>query len=314
MRSGPNDPCWCNSGAKYKKCHRDADEGIVRGVVRPVRPGRVSPKRAVPPSILRPDYAESGRPARKGEPAIKAPDVIERLRRACRAAAEVLEAVGAAVKPGVTTDALDALCHDEYLKRGGYPSTLNYHGYPKSLCTSVNEVICHGIPDDRPLEDGDIVNLDVTIFLEGVHGDCSATFPVGNIDEESRRLMRIALECRDLGIAAVKPGGQIRDIGRAIELHARKHGMGTVRAFEGHGIGTKFHSDPQVPHWDDANATTTILPGMTFTVEPMITLGTWQHRSWDDGWTAVTADGKRTAQYEHTILVTEAGTEILTRV
>jgi methionyl aminopeptidase len=198
------------------------------------------------------------------------------------------------------------------IEAGGYPSPLNYHGFPKSLCTSVNEVICHGIPDSRPLEDGDIVNLDVTVYLDGVHGDCSATFFVGNVDEDSKRLVQVTRECLNLGIAAVKPGRPISDIGRAIEQHATKHGMSVVRAYCGHGIGERFHSSLQIPHYYEPEADTVIQAGMTFTVEPMINLGHWHHRSWDDGWTAVTADGSRSAQFEHTLLVTDAGAEILT--
>jgi methionyl aminopeptidase len=189
---------------------------------------------------------------------------------------------------------------------------LNYHGYPKSLCTSVNEVICHGIPDSRALEDGDIVNLDVTAYIGGVHGDTNATFLVGDVDPASRQLVRVTEECTWHGIEAVKPGRPISDIGRAIEDHAKRYRYGVVRAFIGHGIGEQFHTDVQVLHYYDSRATTIMRPGMTFTIEPMIAMGGWQHRMWDDGWTAVTADGKRTAQFEHTVLVTDGGAEVLT--
>ncbi|MDY7230116.1 type I methionyl aminopeptidase [Hyalangium rubrum] len=315
---GNNDPCWCGSGSKYKKCHRGADaaEARKRGFDAPrhgIRPGTLSPVRSVPTHILRPDYAESGRPSRAAEVSeVKSADVIARMRRAGKAAAQVLELTGAAVRPGITTDELDAIAHEAYIKLGGYPSTLNYHGFPKSLCTSVNEVICHGIPDSRALEEGDIVNLDITIYLEGVHGDCSATFFVGKVDPDSERLVRVTRECLDLGVAAVKPGRPISDIGRAIEDHATKNGMSVVRAYCGHGIGERFHSPLQIPHYYEADANTIMRPGMTFTVEPMINLGHWQHRTWDDGWTAVTADGSRSAQFEHTLVVTEQGVEILT--
>jgi methionyl aminopeptidase len=180
------------------------------------------------------------------------------------------------------------------------------------LCTSVNEVICHGIPDDRALVDGDIVNLDVTIYMDGVHGDTNATFLVGDVDEESRRLVAVTHECLLRGIEAVRPGRPISDIGAAIEAHAHAGGYGVVRAFVGHGVARQFHGPPQVPHHYDGSATTVIQPGMTFTIEPMITLGTWRHVMWDDGWTAVTADRRRTAQFEHTLLVNDAGAEILT--
>jgi methionyl aminopeptidase len=243
---------------------------------------------------------------------VRTPDVIERMRVAGRAAAEILQTVGAAVAPGVTTDELDALCHEECITRGGYPSPLNYGAFPKSLCTSVNEVICHGIPDDRALIEGDIVNLDVTIYLDGVHGDTNATFPVGRIDDASARLVEVTRECLDRGIAAARPGRQVREIGRAIQAHAEGEGYGVVRAFVGHGIAEQFHTDLQIPHYDDPRATTVIEPGMTFTIEPMITMGAWQHELWDDNWTAVTVDRKRTAQFEHTLLVTDDGVEVLT--
>jgi len=299
-----NDPCWCGSGRKFKRCHKASTDRI--------RPGRVSPPRAVPADIARPPYADTGVPQRHTDSHVRSPQVIERMRRAGRAAAEVLQAVGDAVAPGVTTDELDALCHEECIRRRGYPSPLNYGAFPKSLCTSVNEVICHGIPDDRALVDGDIVNLDVTIYLDGVHGDTNATFPVGQIDEASARLIAVTHDCLDRGIAAVKPGRPIRDIGRAIQAHAEGQGYGVVRAFVGHGIGEQFHTDLQVPHYDDPRASTVIEPGMTFTIEPMITMGAWQHQLWGDGWTAVTVDRQRTAQFEHTLLVTDDGAEILT--
>ena len=180
------------------------------------------------------------------------------------------------------------------------------------MCTSVNEVICHGIPDSRPLGEGEIVNCDVTIYLDGVHGDCSATYFVGDVDAESRRLVEVTEQCMYAGIGAVRPGARVRDIGRAIEEHATRNGFGVVRAFVGHGIGEQFHTDLMIPHYDDASATTILVPGMIFTVEPMITEGEWTHRTWDDGWTAVTTDLGRTAQFEHTVLVTELGVEILT--
>jgi methionyl aminopeptidase len=300
-----NDPCWCGSGRKFKRCHKASTDHV--------RPGRLSPTRVVPPEIPRPPYAESGVPVRRADRHVRTPEVIEKMRVACRAAAEVLETVGAAVAPGVTTDELDALCHEECIRRGGYPSPLNYGAFPKSLCTSVNEVICHGIPDDRALIDGDIVNLDVTIYLGGVHGDTNATFPVGTIDQESADLIRVTRECLDLGIAAVKPGRQIREIGRAIQTHAEGHGYGVVRAFVGHGIADQFHTDLQIPHYDNPRATTVIETGMTFTIEPMITVGAYQHEIWPDNWTAVTVDRRRTAQFEHTLLVHDGGAEILTR-
>jgi methionyl aminopeptidase len=267
----------------------------------------------VPPHIAPTDYYRTGDPVRRDEPMVKSSDVLARMRVAGRVAAEVLDLTGAAVRPRVTTDELDRVAHQAYVERGAYPSTLNYHGYPKSICTSVNEVICHGIPDDRPLEEGDIVNIDVTAYIGGVHGDCSATFCVGEVDGDSRALVEATRECRDLGIAAVRPGRPISVIGQAIETHAHAHGYGVVRVFVGHGIGEQFHISPSVPHYYTPEATATIMqPGMTFTIEPMITMGDWREKMWDNGWTAVTADGRRTAQFEHTVVVTEDGADVLT--
>ncbi len=304
MKLRSNDPCWCGSGRKYKRCHRGSEGRVL--------PGRVGPLRSVPESISRPDYVGSGEPVRRDEPMVKSASVIEAVRRAGKIAAEVLAVTGAAVAPGVTTDELDAIAHAAYLERGAYPSTLGYHGYPKSICTSVNEVICHGIPDDRPLAEGDIVNVDVTAYVDGVHGDCSAMFFAGEVDEESRRLVEVTRACRDLGIAAVAPGRPISDIGRAIEDHAHAAGYGVVRAFIGHGIGESFHTAPSIPHYYTPEARTVMEPGMIFTIEPMITVGSWREKMWDNGWTAVTSDGRRSAQFEHTLLVTDAGAEVLT--
>ncbi len=315
-RPGRNDPCWCGSGQKYKKCHLEADARAAPARVRPVRrplaPGKVTPRRAVPAAIPRPDYAQGRRLPAPGGRDVKTAGELERLRRACRAAARVLRVAGESVRPGITTDALDELAHEETLRLGGYPSPLNYRGFPKSLCTSVNEVICHGIPDSRPLEDGDIVNLDVTVFLDGMHGDCSATFLVGEVDADGRRLVQVARECLAKGIAAVRPGRPISDIGKVVEAHASRHGYGVVRAYCGHGIGDTFHTSLQIPHHYDPAVKRVMEPGMTFTIEPMITEGTWQDLLWNDGWTAVTADGKRSAQFEHTLAVGEEGAEVLT--
>ncbi|HET9554774.1 MAG TPA: type I methionyl aminopeptidase [Anaeromyxobacteraceae bacterium] len=315
-KPGRNDPCWCGSGQKYKKCHLESDEqGATAPAPRraraPLRPARVSPRRPVPPEIPRPDYAATGRPSGLGRD-VKGPEELERLRRACRAAARVLRVGGEAVRPGITTDALDELCHAEVVRLGGYPSPLNYRGFPKSICTSVNEVICHGIPDSRPLEEGDLVNLDITVYLDGMHGDCSATFLVGEVDEGGRRLARVAKECLERGIEAVRPGRPVSDIGKAIEPHAARHGYGVVRAYCGHGIGETFHTSLQIPHHFDPKARRIMEPGLTFTIEPMITEGSWEDALWGDGWTAVTADGLRSAQFEHTLVVTEDGAEILT--
>jgi methionyl aminopeptidase len=299
-----NDLCWCGSGRKYKRCHRKIEGRVLQG--------EVSPMREVPAEIGRPSYADTGDVVPWDEPRIKSPDVIERMRHAGSVAAEILRLAGEAVRPGVTTDEIDAYVHDLYIERGAYPSPLNYHGYPKSLCTSANEVICHGIPDSRVLLNGDILNLDVTAYIGGVHGDTNATFYVGDVDPVSRRLTEVTEECMWHGIEAVVPGRPLSDIGKAIEQHAKQHRYGVVRAFIGHGIGEQFHTDVQVFHYYEPRANMIMRPGMTFTIEPMITLGTWQHKMWDDDWTAVTADGKRTAQFEHTILVTDDGCDVLT--
>ncbi|MEV4677773.1 MULTISPECIES: type I methionyl aminopeptidase [Actinomadura] len=276
-----------------------------------LRPGTVSPMRKVPSAIPRPEYVGKKRP-KTGEPDVKTPEIIERMRVAGKIAAQALAEVGAHIKPGVTTDELDRIGHEFLLDHGAYPSTLGYRGFPKSLCTSINEVICHGIPDDTVLRDGDIVNIDITAYIDGVHGDTDATFLCGDVDEESRLLVERTREATMRGIRAVKPGRALNVIGRVIESYAKRFGYGVVRDFTGHGIGTTFHSGLVVPHYDDPAATTIIEPGMTFTVEPMLTLGTHDYDIWPDGWTVVTKDRKRTAQFEHTLLVTDDGHEILT--
>jgi methionyl aminopeptidase len=276
-----------------------------------LNPGRLSPARHVPASITRPEYVGKKQPT-LGEPDVKDAGTIERMRVACRLAAQALEEVGRHVQPGVTTDYLDKVGHEFLIERGAYPSPLGYRGYPKSLCTSLNEVICHGIPDDTVIGDGDIVNIDITAYIGGVHGDTNGTFLAGNVDEESRLLVERTHEAMMRGIRAVAPGRSLNVIGRVIESYAKRFGYGVVRDFTGHGIGTTFHSGLIVPHYDDPGSALTIEAGMTFTIEPMLTLGTINYDIWPDGWTAVTKDRKRTAQFEHTILVTEDGHEILT--
>src|SRR5690242_10678712 len=270
-----------------------------------VAPGALSPRRPVPASIPRPEYVDRPGPARFTGPEVKDAETIEKMRVAGRIAADAMAAAAAVIAPGVTTDELDRIGHEYLLDHGAYPSTLGYKGFPKSLCTSVNEVICHGIPDDRPLEDGDIVNIDITAYVDGVHGDTDATYLVGDVDEESRLLVERTQEALNRAIKAVRPGRRLNVIGRVIESYARRFGYGVVRDFTGHGIGTTFHSGLIVPHYDDANATTVIETGMTFTIEPMLTLGTIEYEIWPDNWTVVTKDRKRTAQFEHTLLVTE---------
>jgi methionyl aminopeptidase len=276
-----------------------------------LQPGRISPMRPVPATIDAPEYVGRKRP-RIGEPDVKDPDTIERMRVAGRIAAQALEEVGRHVAPGVTTDELDRIGHEFLIGHGAYPSTLGYRGYPKSLCTSLNEVICHGIPDDTVIAEGDIVNVDITAYIGGVHGDTNATFPAGAVGEQSRLLIERTHEAMMRGIRAVAPGRPLNAIGRVIESYARRFGYGVVRDFTGHGIGTTFHSGLIVPHFDDPDVTVIMEPGMTFTIEPMLTLGTIDYDIWPDGWTVVTKDRKRTAQFEHTILVTADGYEILT--
>ncbi len=275
-------------------------------------PGTIGPERAVPSGIDRPEYVGQTEPLPYRGPSVRSSETIAAMRVAGRVAAQALDAVEAAIAPGVTTDELDRVGHEFLIDQGAYPSTLGYRGYPKSLCSSVNEVICHGIPDDRPLADGDIVNIDITAYIGGVHGDTNKTYLVGDVDEESRLLVERTHEATMRAIKAVRPGRQINVIGRVIEAYAARFGYGVVRDFTGHGVGPAFHDGLVVPHYDDPSATTVIESGMTFTIEPMLTLGGIAWDQWDDDWTAVTRDGSRTAQFEHTLLVTDDGAEILT--
>lgn len=304
-----NDPCWCGGGEKLKRCHGDR-----RALQRPpVRRGTPAPVRPVPDSIGRPPYlATGGEPTGRAGRQVFDAAGLEAMRRAGRVAARVLLDAGAAVRPGVTTAELDAIAHESYLRQGAYPSTLGYRGFAHSVCTSVNEVACHGIPDSRPLVEGDIVNIDVTAFVDGHHGDTSATFAVGSIHPAVDALVRSTCEATLAGIAAVVPGRTIIEIGRAVEAVARPRGYGVVTMYGGHGIGTVFHAAPHIHHVATPSATATLVPGMTFTVEPMLTVGRDDLAAWDDGWTEVTVDGLVSAQFEHTVAVTDAGVEILT--
>jgi len=276
-------------------------------------PGTLGATRAVPPAISRPEYVGKSAPATyTGDDTYDAA-TIDRIRSAGRIAAGALDAVGRAIAPGMTTDDIDAIAHDYVVSHGAYPSTLGYRGYPKSSCTSLNEVICHGIPDDTVLESGDIVNVDVTAFLDGVHGDTNRTYFVGEPAPQVRELVERTHEAMMRGIKAVAPGRQVNVIGRAIESYARRFGYGVVRDYTGHGVGTNFHSGLIIPHYDSAPLyDTEIKAGMVFTIEPMLTLGTHEWDIWDDNWTVLTRDRSLTAQFEHTIVVTETGAEILT--
>ena len=278
----------------------------------PLKPGQQSPRRPVPSHIARPEYVDKPAPKRNTDPWVQPEEIIEAMRVAGRLAARALEEAGKVIAPGVTTDHVDAVVHEFLCDNNAYPSTLGYRQFPKSCCTSLNEVICHGIPDSTVISDGDIVNVDVTAFIGGVHGDTNATFLAGDVDEESRLLVERTREATMRAIKAVKPGRQINVIGRVIEAYAKRFGYGVVRDFTGHGIGRSFHSGLVVLHYDEPKMDTVLEPGMTFTIEPMITLGTIEYDIWDDGWTVTTKDKKRTAQFEHTIVVTKDGSEILT--
>jgi methionyl aminopeptidase len=277
-------------------------------------PGTVAPIRPVPAHIPRPEYVGKAAPARSTEPWVQTPDVIEAMRVAGRVAAGALAVGGATVAPGVTTDEVDRVVHSYLLDHDAYPSTLGYKGFPKSCCTSLNEVICHGIPDSTVIADGDIVNIDVTAFVGGVHGDTNATFLAGAVAEEDRLLVERTREATMRAIRAVRPGRELNVVGRVIESYAKRFGYGVVRDFTGHGIGRSFHSGLVVLHYDEPGVHTVLEQGMTFTIEPMITLGVVDYDIWDDGWTVVTKDRRRTAQFEHTVLVTADGAEILTLI
>ncbi|WP_460815951.1 type I methionyl aminopeptidase [Nocardioides korecus] len=275
-------------------------------------PGTISPRRPVPASIPRPEYVDRPAPAPFTGSEVKDAETIARMRAASTLAAQARELVGSHVVPGVTTDELDRIGHEFLCDHGAYPSTLGYKGFPKSLCASVNEVVCHGIPDSTVVQDGDIVNIDITAFLDGVHGDTNATFLTPGTPPEVVDLVDRTREALRRAINAVRPGRQISVIGRVIESYAKRYGYGVVREFTGHGIGTSFHSGLVVPHYDEPHYDDVIRPGMTFTIEPMLNLGTHEWEMWDDGWTVVTRDRRVSAQFEHTLLVTETGAEVLT--
>ena len=287
-------------------------EGALDAARQPLSPGTLGPTRLVPASIPRPEYVGRPAPSRYTGPEVKDSATIDAMRVAGRIAADALVEVGRHVRPGITTDELDAIGHEYLCDHAAYPSTLGYRGFPKSLCSSLNEVICHGIPDSTRLQDGDICNIDITAFIGGVHGDTNATFLVGEVAEEVRLLVERTRTSLDRAIAAVAPGRPINVIGRVIESYAKRFDYGVVRDFTGHGIGTAFHTGLVIPHFDDPRAGALIEEGMTFTIEPMLTLGTFDYAMWADGWTVVTADGSWSAQFEHTLVVTRTGAEILT--
>ncbi|TKA36325.1 hypothetical protein B0A54_13259 [Friedmanniomyces endolithicus] len=289
------------------------------GSLRPVYP--LSPRRTVPDRVGKPDYAGNGIPASEQTFAAKRKITIlnkkeqDAMRKVCRFGREVLDIAAREIKPGVTTDHIDKMVHEACMERDSYPSPLNYCHFPKSLCTSPNEVICHGIPDHRPLQDGDILNLDISLYHEGFHADLNETYYVGpsaSQNPDNVRVVETARECLDEAIKLVKPGALFRDYGPVIEKVAKAKGCQVVKTYCGHGVNRLFHGAPSVPHYAKNKAVGEAAPGMCFTIEPMITLGSYRDKTWPDDWTSVTADGKRTAQFEHTLLVTETGVEVLT--
>lgn len=287
------------------------------GPLRPLYP--LSGKRLVPQHISRPDYADQSRGIPHGELAAKNHSIeilssneIECVRKACKLARECLDIGLKAVKPGVTTDAIDAVVHKAAIDRDCYPSPLNYYNFPKSCCTSVNEVICHGIPDQRELTNGDILKLDVTCYYNGFHGDACETVFIGSVDESSKLLTIKTYECLMAAVNKVQPGLPYFLVGNIIDELASASGYSVTRKYSGHGIHRLFHTAPWVPHFKNSGAQGIMQPGHVFTIEPMINEGVDSCCNWPDGWTVVTADGRRSAQFEHTVLVTETGVDILT--
>lgn len=286
VKVGRNDPCPCGSGHKYKKCCLDKEEDQARDLK----------------ELYFREYSIR----------LKGPDDIEMIKKAGRVALDTLDLVEQEIRPGMTTGDINTLVHEFTIKKGATPAPLNYRGFPKSVCVSVNEVICHGIPGERVLNEGDIVNVDVTPVLEGYYADASKTFFVGMPGEDARKIVRVARESLRRGISMVRPGNAIGDIGWAIQRYAEAEGCSVVREYVGHGLGLEFHEPPQVPHYGRKGEGVVLAPGMVFTIEPMINLGKRQLNVLDDDWTAVTADGSLSAQFEQTVLVTEHGFESMT--
>lgn len=280
-----NAPCPCGSGEKYKRCCLNK-----------------------PVSTQVPDLQY----AKKNRIRVKTPEQIEGIRRAGQLVIETLDLVKLHIRPGVPTDEINTMVHDFTIRHGAVPAPLNYRGFPKSVCVSINEVVCHGIPSDRELKDGDIVNVDVTSILSSYYADASTTFFVGTPSADARKIVNVSRQCLAEGMAAVKPGNTVGDIGYAIQYYAEGQGCSVVREFVGHGVGVDFHEPPQIPHYGRPGTGVRLMPGMVFTIEPMINLGKKELVILDDGWTAVTKDGSLSAQFEQTLLVTETGVESLT--
>jgi methionyl aminopeptidase len=281
-----NDLCWCGSGKKYKKCHLDSD--IASGTV-------TRDIFETPPGVI-----------------IKTESQIAGIRKSCKLTREVLDMVAERIQPGISTNKINEWVHDFIVDRGAIPAPLNYNGFPKSVCVSLNNVICHGIPDGTVIREGDILNVDVTTIVDGYYGDAGRMFMIGETSKDARRLIQVARECLYIGIDQVKPYHDFGEIGYAIEQHAIKNGFSVVRDYGGHGIGLKFHEEPHVHHYGNRKRGIMMMPDMVFTIEPMINQGRFETRLMPDSWTAVTIDGKLSAQWEHTIRVTETGAEILT--
>jgi len=281
-----------------------------------VKPGKITPKvhsSDLPAHITKPQYALSGEVTEPPlELVIWSPNNIDKIRKSCQLASRVLKETGKHLQPGITTEEIDYFVHNLIIKNGAYPSPLNFHGYPKSVSTSVNNVAVHGIPDDRVLEDGDIINIDITVFLDGFHGDCSKTFLVGHVDAHGRKLVNVTDQCLDLGISYCGPNKQFRDIGRVIHKFARQHNCTPIPILIGHGIGNFFHGPPDIYHCLN-NYPGRMQPGMIFTIEPCLSEGDRRVKILDDGWTAITLDNSRAAQAEHTVLITRNGVEVLTK-
>ncbi len=286
MKMLRNDLCWCGSGKKYKKCHMESDEAS----------GTAPEKKMKPPRGIK----------------IKTPAEIAGITDCCRLTAEVLDMVSEKIKPGITTDEINTWVHEYTVSRGGIPAPLDYNGFPKSVCTSINDVICHGIPDSTVIKNGDIINVDVTCILKGYYGDASRMYMIGDVTPEASKLVKVSKECLDLGIQQVKPYNDFGRIGEVIQKHAESNGFSVVRDYGGHGIGIKFHEEPHVHHYNVGHRGLPMFPGMIFTIEPMINAGRYQTKLLRDNWTAITIDGSLSSQWEHTVLVTETGVEILT--
>ena len=286
MKMLRNDLCWCGSGKKYKKCHMESD-----GASETTPPKNIKPPRGIK---------------------IKTPAEIEGITECCRLTAEVLDMVSSKIKAGITTDEINSWVHDYTVSRGGIPAPLDYNGFPKSVCTSINNVICHGIPDSTVINNGDIINVDVTCILKGYYGDASRMFMIGEVSAVASKLVRVSKECLDLAIEQVKPYNDFGRIGEVIQKHAESNGFSVVRDYGGHGIGIKFHEEPHVHHYNVGHRGLPMFPGMIFTIEPMINAGKYQTKLLKDNWTAITIDGSLSSQWEHTVLVTESGVEILT--